>query len=146
MRPRVLAFLLPILILPVLVLADDQPPARVRESELSRSPLFVGSLKITVTAFNRGGPFSIQRDVEVQIENTSSAFTVFSPQRLSFVNRDYSQIDLLGIIPARGPLVPVADRRIAPGAHVKEIYALNGKVHLPARLYYDEKLLAVIAD
>jgi len=38
------------------------------------------------------------------------------------------------------------DRRIAPGAHIKEIYTLNGKVRLPARIYYDEKLLTEIAD
>jgi len=38
------------------------------------------------------------------------------------------------------------DRRIAPGARVKESYSLSGKVRLPIRLYYDEKLLAEIFE
>ena len=41
MRSRLLASLLPILIFPFLVSADDQPPVRLRKSELSHSPLFV---------------------------------------------------------------------------------------------------------
>ena len=145
MRPRLTASLLPVPILPFLALADDQPPVRVRESELSRSPLFVNSLKITIQAIKgRGAPF-ISSSLDVQIENTSSAFTVFLPHRLSFVDGENRQIDVLAIAHQRGDFAAV-DRRIAPGAHVKELYALNGRVHLPARLYYDEKLLAVIAD
>lgn len=29
---------------------------------------------------------------------------------------------------------------------IKETYSLSGKVHLPMRLYYDEKLLAEILE
>ena len=145
MRPRLIASLLPVLVLPFLALADDQPPVRVRESELSRSPLFVSSLRITIQAIKgRGAPF-ISSSLDVQIENTSSAFTVFFPRRLSFVDGENRQIDVLAIAHQRGDFAAV-DRSIAPGAHVKELYALNGRVHLPARLYYDEKLLAVITD
>jgi len=145
MRPRLIASLLPVLVLPFLALADDQPPVRVRESELSRSPLFVSSLRITIQAIKgRSAPF-ISSSLDVQIENTSSAFTVFFPHRLSFVDGENRQIDVLAIAHQRGDFAAV-DRSIAPGAHVKELYALNGRVHLPARLYYDEKLLAVITD
>ena len=145
MRPGLLASLFPILVLPFLALAGDQPPVRMRESELSRSPLFVSSLKITIQAIKGRGALFVNSSLEVQIENTSSGFTVFFPHRLSFVDGENRQIDVLSIAHQRGDIAAV-DRRIAPGAHVKELYALNGKVHLPARLYYDEKLLAVIAD
>ena len=145
MRPGLIASLLPVLILPFLALADDQPPVRVRESELSRSPLFVNSLKITIESIKGRGAIDINSALEVQIENTSSGFTVFFPHRLSLVDGENRQIDVLAIAHRRGDIAAV-DRRIAPGAHVKELYALNGKVRLPARLYYDEKLLAVIAE
>jgi len=145
MRPRLLASHLPILILPFLTLAGDQPPARVRESELSRSPLFVGSLKITIQSIRGRSSLYISSSVEVQTENTSTVFTIFSPHRLSFVDGENRQIDVLAIARQGGDIAAV-ERRIAPGAHINETYALNGKVHLPARLYYDEKLVAVIAD
>ena len=46
------------------------------------------------------------------------------------------------------PRIPsgALDRRIAPGARIKESYSLSGKGHLPIRLYYDEKLLAEIVE
>ena len=145
MRSRLLASLLPILIFPFLVSADDQPPVRLRKSELSHSPLFVGSLKITLMNLDGHGLFPLKGTIQVQTENTSTIFAIFFPQRLSFVNADNTQVDVLGVPFAEGT-VSVADRRIAPGARIKEYYSLNSKVHLPARLYYDEKLLAVIAD
>ena len=145
MRQRLLASLLPILILPLLVSADDQPPVRLHQSELSRFPLFVGSLKITLTKLSGNGVLSLDSTVEVQIESTSAAFTMFFPPRLSFVSKDGSQVDVLGVSLTNG-VVSVADRRIAPRARIKEYYLLTGSIHLPARLYYDEKLLAVIAD
>lgn len=39
-----------------------------------------------------------------------------------------------------------SDIRLAPGAHVKVSYRLTDSVKLPARLYYDDRLLAVISE
>lgn len=124
--------------------ADDQP-ARIRTSELDRTQLTAGPLKITLTQF-RGSFLKIGGgSVETEVENTSTEFTVFSPQRLSFVGNDNHQADVLAI-QSGDRFWPAVDRRIAAGARIKEFYALNSKVRLPARLYYDEKLLAVITD
>ena len=144
MRLRLLASLLPIIFLPFFSLAGDQPPVRLRESELSHSPLIAGSLKITIKSIKGRGSLSESSYLVVQVENTSTAFTVFSPHRLSLVDGENSQLDVLSI--ANQASTAAVNRTIAPGAHLRENYELNGKVRLPARLYYDEKLLAVIAD
>lgn len=132
------------LLIPICVAADDQP-VRIRTSELERTSLTAGPLKITLTQF-RGSFLKIgYGSVEAQVENTSTGFTTFSPQRLSFVGSDNKQADVLAIGTGDRHW-PAVDRRIAPGAHIKEIYTLNGKVRLPARFYYDDKLLAVITN
>jgi hypothetical protein len=143
MRSTLFALIVVVLI-PLFAIADDQP-ARVRVSELEKTPIAAGSLKITITRF-RGSFLKIGGgSVEAQVENTSTEFTVFSPNRLSFVGSDNNQGDVLAI-QSGDRYWPAVDRRIAPAARIKEFYALNSKVHLPARLYYDEKLLAEITD
>ena len=132
-----------VLVVPFFTVAQDQPASRVRETELSRTPFIAGPLKITLTSFRAGDFLSRYGSVEVQVENISTVFAVFSPDRLSIVNRDNQQVDVLGI-PVRNSYLSAAERRVAPAARIKETYVLNGKVHLPARLYYDQKLLAVI--
>ena len=42
--------------------------------------------------------------------------------------------------------VPAGEVRIAPGARVEDMYRLKIKVRLPARMFYDDKLLVVITD
>lgn len=143
-RIKILTPLIVVLLFSFFALADDQP-VRIRTSELERTPLTAGPLKITLTQF-RGSFLKIGNGlVETLVENTSTGFTTFSPQRLSFVGSDNNQADVLAIGTGDRHW-PAVDRRIAPGAHIKEIYTLNGKVRLPARLYYDDKLLAVITD
>ncbi|MEW6126877.1 MAG: hypothetical protein AB1757_07540 [Acidobacteriota bacterium] len=122
-----------------------QQPIRIRTSELERMPLVVGSLKFTFAEF-RGSFMKLGNgSVEAQVENTGTGFTTFSPQKLSFVGSDNTQVDVLAI-QSGDKYWPAVERNIAPSAHLKEFYALNGKVRLPARIYYDEKLLAVIVD
>ena len=133
-----------VLFLALLASATNQP-TRIRVSELDRTPLTAGALKITLTKF-RGSFLKLGGgSIEVDVFNNSTEFTVFSPQRLSFVGSDYNQADVLAI-QSGDHYWSAMDRRIAPGAHIKEFYALNGKVRLPARIYYDEKLLAEIVD
>ena len=93
--------------------------------------------------------------MEVEVENSSTGFETFSPQRVSLVDRDNVQVNVMApkrssyrTVPPYDPRIPTGplDRRIAPGARVKENYSLTGKAHFPIRLYYDEKLLAEIVE
>jgi len=38
------------------------------------------------------------------------------------------------------------ERRMAPNARIKAWYDLKGQVRLPVRLYYEDKLLAMIIE
>ena len=153
MRSSLFALVLALLI-PLCAVADDQP-ARIRISDLEKTPIAAGPLKIRITklrvSFLKLGSGSI----EVEVENVSNAFETFSPQRLSLVDKENVQVNVMAsgrnryrTVPPYTPGMPNSplDRRIAPGARVKESYSLSGKVHLPIRLYYDEKLLAEIVD
>jgi hypothetical protein len=141
------------LVIPLSVVADDQP-ARIRVSDLDKTPIVAGPLKIRVTKL-RGSYLKLGNgSIEVEVENASPGFETFSPQRLSLINKDNIQINVVGTkryyrtVPPYDPRIPsgLLDRRIAPGARIKESYSLSGKGHLPIRLYYDEKLLAEIVE
>lgn len=109
MRIKLLTPLIVILLFSFFALADDQP-VRIRTSELERTPLTAGPLKITLTRF-RGSFLKIgYGSVEAQVENTSTGFTTFSPQRLSFLGSDNKQADVLAIGPG-DRYFPAVDRR-----------------------------------
>lgn len=153
MRTILLALVASLLI-PLYAVADDQP-ARIRISNLDKTPIAAGPLKIRITKL-RGSFLKLGNgSIEVDVENGSTAFETFSPQRLSLVNNDNVQVNVMAsrhnyyrTVPPYDPKFPTTglDRRIAPGARVRESYSLTGKVHLPLRLYYDEKLLAEIVE
>jgi hypothetical protein len=153
MRSSLFALVLALLI-PLCAVADDQP-ARIRVSDLDKTPIAAGPLKIRITKLK--GSFMIlgSGSIEVVVENGSTGFETFSPHRLSLVDKDNVQVNVLAsrrnyyrTVPPYDPGMPTSplDRRIAPGARVKETYSLSGRVHLPIRLYYDEKLLAEIVE
>jgi len=142
------------LLIPLAAVADDQP-SRIRVPDLEKTPIAAGPLKIRITKF-RGSFLKVGNgSIEVEVENVSTGFESFSPQRLSLINNDNVQLNVIGSrhnnyrnppqYDSRIPIGPL-ERRIAPGAHIKETYSLSGKVHLPMRLYYDEKLLAEIVE
>lgn len=153
MRSTLLTLLVALLI-PVWVAADDQP-VRIRVSELEKTPIVAAPLKIKITKL-RGSFLKLgSGSIEVEVENVSTGFETFSPQRLALINKDNVQINVVGgrrsyyrTIPPYDPRIPSGplDRRIAPGARIKESYGLSGKLHLPIRLYYDEKILAEIVE
>ncbi|HKA19308.1 MAG TPA: hypothetical protein VKN18_13545 [Blastocatellia bacterium] len=146
MHLRPLTPLLIILSLPLSQTTVGQVPAvRVRTSQLDRTPFTAGPLKITLSQFRASFLKIGGASVEVQVVNTADTFTSFSPQKLSFLGNDNNQVDVLAI-QSGDHYWRAEDRRIAPGARTKEFYALNGKLQLPARLYYDEKLLAEIVE
>jgi hypothetical protein len=142
------------LLIPLCAVADDQP-SRIRVPDLDKTPIAAGPLKIKITKF-RGSFMKVGNgSIEVEVENISTGFETFSPQRLSLINKDNIQINVVGARhgyyrtgPQYDPRLPTGplDRRIAPGARIKETYSLSGKVHLPMRLYYDEKLLAEVVE
>ena len=153
MRSSLFALVLALLI-PLCAVADDQL-ARIKVSDLEKTPIAAGSLKIRITRL-RGSFLKLgSGSIEVVVENVSNAFETFSPQRLSLVDKENVQVNVMGsrhssyrTAPPYDPRTPTGplDRRIAPGARVKETYSLSGRVHLPIRLYYDEKLLAEIVE
>jgi hypothetical protein len=153
MRSSLFTLLLALLI-PLCAVADDQV-ARIRVSDLDKTPIAAGPLKIRITRL-RGSFLKLGNgSIEVEVENVATGFETFSPQRLSLINKDNIQINVVGArrgyyrtAPPYDPRIPTGplDRRIAPGARVKENYSLSGKVRLPMRLYYDEKLLAEIVE
>jgi len=153
MRFRLFALALALLI-PVCVAADDQP-AHVKVSDLGKTAISAGPLTIRISRLKTNFMKFGNGSIEVEVENVSNGFETFSPYRLSLINNDNTQINVLGNrhgyyrnIPPYDPKIQSGpmDRRIAPGARVKENYSLSGKVHLPMRLYYDEKLLAEIDE
>ena len=153
MRSSLFALVLALLI-PLCAVADDQP-ARIKVSDLEKTPIAAGPLKIRITKL-RGSFLKLgSGSIVVEVENVSTGFETFSPQRLSLVYKENVQVNVMGsrhssyrTAPPYDPRIPTSplDRRIAPGARVKETYSLSGRVHLPIRLYYDEKLLAEIVE
>ena len=121
-------------------------------AQLKSMPLTAGALKITFTSFKGrvvvyNGPTSIGDRVfiQIEVENTSDAFAAFDPQRLSIVDKNYNQADILGVI-YETQVFNAESRSVAPKARIKEQYALNHKVEMPARIYYEGKLLATIKE
>ena len=153
MRSSLFALVLALFI-PLCAVADDQP-ARIRVSDLDKTPIAAGPLKIRITKL-RGSFLKLgSGSIVVEVENASTGFETFSPLKLSLVDKNNVQVNVMTsrrsyyrTVPPYDSGVPVSplDRRIAPGARVKENYSLSGKVHLPIRLYYDEKLLAEIVE
>jgi hypothetical protein len=141
-------------LIPSFATADDQP-VRIRVDDLDKTPIAATPFKIRITKLRAGFLKLGNGSIDVEVENISSAFETFSPQRLSLINKDNVQVNIVAgkhtyyrTMPPYDPKIPVgpSDRRIAPGARIKEGYGLSGKLHLPIRLYYDEKLLAEIVE
>jgi hypothetical protein len=124
-------------------------------SDLEKTPIAAGPLKIRITKLKGSFIKLGSGSIEVVVENSSSRFETFSLHRLSLVDKENVQVNVLAsrrtyyrTLPPYDPGTPTSplDRRIAPGARVKENYSLSGRVHLPIRLFYDEKLLAEIVE
>jgi hypothetical protein len=89
--------------------------------------------------------------ITIVVENTSNNFMTFDPRRLTFIDKYNNQIDIGGQYaevyrPGVSLLVAPVERRIWSKAWIKHSYTLTNKVELPARLYYEDKLLATIIE
>jgi hypothetical protein len=151
MKSRTLSATAMILLAPLAVLAFQAQGEQVRKGELNGRSFSTGSLKITITRLNLG-IINANGYLDVEVENTSGDFTTFAPQRLTLIDKDDNQIDIvgqfLGIAQNQGELVvAVGDKRIWPKARIKHSYKMTqNTVKLPARLYYEDKLLATIIN
>ena len=136
-----------VLFSPLLLLAFQTTEKSVAISELKSSPFTAGPLKLTVTHF-RGTEFfarysHLQSGIQITVENTSDTFATFEPRRLSVVDKDNEQADVLGL--DQDDEVYAAEiRRIAPEATINVHFILTARVDLPARIYYDDRLLGII--
>jgi hypothetical protein len=137
-------------IIPVIVLAADDPE-RIRKSEINKRSFAVGELVITITRFWPGSLLT-RGYIEVKAQNKSNASATYDPRRLSFVTNKDRQVNIRGRIqkglrhPDDNGLDIAQPRDVAPRAYIKEFYELDGRVHLPARLIYEGKELALITD
>lgn len=125
-----------------------ESPVRVHKSELPRTVAAAGNLKLTITDISNG-IFGGAPSIEVEVENIATAATPFDPQRLSFVLSDGQQVDIVAIPfhPGRD-MFPVTTRELLliSGARSKQSYWTNGKLQLPARMYYQGNLVAELID
>jgi hypothetical protein len=144
MKSRILSATAMILLTPLVVLAFQAQAEQVRKGELKSRPFTQGPLKITLINFSYDS-------IIVEVENTSNDFTTFDPRLLSFIDKDDNQVNILGVRmafsvgpPAGGPVVKAEGTRIAPNARIKRSYVLTNYLQLPASLYFEDKLLAMI--
>lgn len=163
MKSRTLSATALILLTPLVVLAFQAQADQVRKDELKSRSFAAGPLKITIVKFGHRPLGSLifighppdrlahhVHPIQIVVENTSDEFTTFEPRRLSFVDKANEQSDVSGLIShedqgrGSGGLTPAENRRITPRSSINEWYDLTSKARLPARLYYEEKLLATI--
>jgi hypothetical protein len=144
MRSKLFAFAIALIFILASSVAGDEP-ASIRKSELDKHPFTVGELKITITSF-RAGSLLTRAAIRVKVENTSGSAATFNPQRLSLVISNNRQINIRTQRRAGSRFDFVQPIEIAPGAYIKEIYDLDHKVELPARLFYEGKELAQVTD
>jgi hypothetical protein len=147
MKSRTLFATALILLTPLAVSAFQSQADQVRKNDLKSKPFIRGPLKITLMRFNSFD------GIRVEVENMSDDFTTFDPRRLSFIDKDDNQVDIMGArvaisvgMSVGGSVVNAGGTRIAPKTRIKRSYALTNYMELPARLYYEDKLLATIID
>lgn len=145
MKNKLMAAML-VLLLSFSASAYDKQAVHVRTSELDSTPMTAGPLRLTITKF-RGSVLKIgPGQITIKVENPSAEFATFSPHRLTLVDKDNMQVDIVSRILGGENNIAIREKKVAPGASIEDHYQLDRKVKLPARLYYDEKLLAEIIE
>lgn len=118
--------------------AQAAPPQGIihcQASAIDQQTIKEGQLLIKLSRFK-------YRSFKVSVQNTSESFGTFSPADLIIVGNDGSQ-NYIETSYSTTPLHPTSIR-VAPMAHVLLTYGLNTEINLPAKIYYSEKLVAVI--
>src|SRR6185369_1814146 len=156
MKSRTLSATVMILLTPLVALAFQAQSDQVRKADLKSKSFTAGPLKITFLSFGHHGRFVYQDDpgtdsghvhpIHVRVENASDGFAAFNPRRLSLVDKANDQSDVRVLITIYRGLSAAEDRRIAPNANIEDWYDMTRKIKLPARVYYEDKLLATIIE
>ena len=81
----------------------------------------------------------------IRIENTTKGFLTYTPAGLVIARNDGNQV-LLAKQRIEGNWRPVEGTNLAPGTHLEVAYYLSDRVTLPAKIYYEQKLLAEITE
>jgi len=116
----------------------SKPVLQCKSSELDRHPFEIGGMSLTIT--------TLKKDVIwIQLKNNSDEFRVFQPEDLNVVGGDGNQL-YIQTTTGSAPMTVTTRAHIAPGATLKQGYGLNHFVHFPAKIYFNEKLLAEISD
>jgi hypothetical protein len=128
--------------------AGQTPVRQIRRSDLVKTPFQAGPLTITIVDFKTSQLLGTGvASVGLTVENTSSSFATFSPSQLCFVSKDGTLVDVFGAVmanwPNSAPPTPT-DRNMPPATHTRTDYYLSETIDLPARLYYQQKLIAEI--
>lgn len=134
--------------------APPSAPVQRVASDLKRHPFDVAGLTLTVLDFSKKThivwAFSTYLTpgvggITLQVENKSSTFMVFSPAKLIILGRDGNQATLAKE-QFLGEHKPPSETQIAPGGRFTTKYNLSAGVHLPARMFYDQHLLAEVIE
>lgn len=83
------------LLIPICAVADDQP-VRIRVSDLDKTPIAAGPLKIRITKLKGSFMKLGSGSIEVVVENVATGFETFSAHRLSLVDKDNVQAQRYG--------------------------------------------------
>lgn len=143
---KVIVFGISVILLTCCVGAAAQAPLRIHKSEFSRTAIVAGDLKLTITDISIGAsPFGMPK-MEIEIENIAATAAPFDPQQLSFVRADGHQVEALAIRVFPDILVTPRVFLIISGARLQQSYYMNEKLQLPARMYYQGKLIAEITE
>jgi len=125
--------------------ATQTPVPQIKESNLAKTPIHDGPLTFTITEFKAISVFSAHAAwIKMTVENTSSSFVTFSPAILAIVGRDGTQVNVFGIPLPDDQVLPAPDIDLTPKSHVKTFYLLTDRSEIPAKLYYDQQLIAEI--
>lgn len=148
MKSRTLFATAMILLMPLVVLAFQTQAEHVRKDDLKSRPFIQGPLKITFIPVYGDGRGRIGH-VNIEVKNTSDDFVTFDPRQLSFIDKEDNQENILGQegwADVKCSLIAAGEKKIGPKARIKHSYVLTNNVQLPARLYYEDKLLATIIE
>jgi hypothetical protein len=128
-------------------------PVRLKAEELKEHPFKISAIELTILDFNEkvivSWAFSTYHSpgvggITVKVANTTNDFLTFSPARLIIVGADGNQATV-AMDQNTGIRAP-AETQLGPGGRFETKYILTAGVTLPARIYYDQKLLAEITD
>ncbi len=128
-----------------------QSGLQCRAGELAAHPFDLRGLSVTVTNLDGYRLVAPERRhagrarIALSIENKGKGFLPFSPQDLSLVGKDGTQVFPIYELNLASDAPPLS-LRLAPGAHASVAYVLTGRLLFPARIYLADQLVAEVTE